>query len=236
MSYEILRKNETEYEVQQRIKELCENIDKYLDIFENNCPFNPRQREYHIKTIHHRFRFSDVISALKDDIFIRNLWETLRVWGLGTRGSKLLCLNDFKKVLLEHKEYFSELDSIRIDDKNISIEKVSVKLWDLMNKARVSRVKNPIVSGSKCFHHILPNLVPPIDREYTRPFFKFWLQYFQNNPRKAFIYMWKKFVLISYKVNLDKYVGKTKWCTSITKVLDNAIIGYCKCHNIPKLR
>lgn len=231
----MLRRDDIENEVQQRIEELCRNTDMYLEVFENACPFNSLQLRLHVQTINLRRELSNVGAAIRNDDFIRSLWRTLKAWRLNARGARLLPLEEFRQAFLDHERKISRWDGIRIDDENLQLEEVAKDLWELIDEVRVSEVDNPIVSGSKALHHLLPELIPPIDREYTRPFFIFWMQYFQNKPNRVFPYIWEKFALIARRVNLRQYVAQTRWCTSITKVLDNAIIGYCKHHNIPRL-
>jgi len=219
----------------QRIDELCRSIETYLNIFEEKCRFSSEQLTLHIKTINLRSRLGGVEAALRSDDFIRCLWLTLKAWGLDARGARLLPLKDFKCVLMNHRDQISELDGIKIDDAGLPVKSVVMKLWRLIDEVRVSKARNPIVSGSKTLHHLLPELVPPVDREYTRRFFKFWMNYFQYYPERVFVYIWRKSVLIAHKINLRRYVGWSRWCTSITKVIDNAIVGYCIKHKLPRL-
>jgi hypothetical protein len=192
----------TNEERERRINELCQNIQFYLDAFEKSCPFNFEQLRLHIQTINLRYSLGSVSDALEDNDFIKCLWNTLRARGMASRAATLLPLGEFRKILLENKEQISKWENTKIDDKNISVENTAESLWKLIDNVRVSKARNPIVSGSKTFHHLLPELVPPIDREHTRPFFMFWGQYFQNEPRKVFSYIWKKSALIARKVDL----------------------------------
>ena len=231
----MIRKPDTERQVMQRIDELCHDIETYLDSFRRKCPFSSEQLMLHVKTINLRFRLGSVDAALESDDFIRYLWLTLRAWGLNARGTRLLPLEDFKQTLIDHRDHISELDGVKIDDADLPVRSIALKLWRLVDEIRVSKAGNPVVSGSKTLHHLLPELVLPIDRKYTRRFFKFWMSYFQYNPERVFIYIWEKAALIAHKINLRRYIGWTKWCTSITKVLDNAIVGYCIKHRLPRL-
>ena len=224
-----------ESEVQRRLEDLTKNMSKYLDAFERLCPFNYEQWRLHIQTISLRRKLDGVSASLRNFDFINNLWRTLISWGL-YRGASLFPPKEFRKVLLENENEISALEDLRIDDEDLSVEETAKTIWGLIDKVRVSNAYNPIVSGSKAFHHLLPELIPPIDREYTRPFFMFWSQVFQNNPQKAFLYIWEKFALIARSTNLERYINRARWNTSITKIIDNAIIGYCKCRDIPKLR
>jgi len=207
----------------------------YLKAFESFCPFNYEQARLHIQTIRLRRKHGNVSSSLRDLRFINNLWKTLRSWGI-SRGAELLLLEEFRTKLLENESRISALEDQRIDDESLSVDETGEKLWELIDEARISTADNPVVSGSKMLHHLLPELMPPIDREYTRPFFMIRGQVFQYNPKEVFLRVWKNFAFIGRNVDLDRYVNRGKWNTSITKVMDNAIIGYSKYHNIPKLR
>lgn len=43
--------------------------------------------------------------------------------------------------------------------------------WEVIAHINVSTSRTQIVAGSKMLHHLLPDLIPPIDRQYTFRFF-----------------------------------------------------------------
>jgi hypothetical protein len=43
--------------------------------------------------------------------------------------------------------------------------------WQVIAAIKVSTSRTQIVAGSKMLHHLLPELIPPIDRQYTSSFF-----------------------------------------------------------------
>ena len=229
------RVSSTESEVKRRIANLIRNLDKYLEAFERLCPFNNEQAYLHVQTIRLRRECGSVSASLRNNDFVNHLWRTLISWGV-TRGADLLPPKKFREKLLEYENRISILEDQRIDDEDLSVEETAKTLWDLINEVRISTADNPIVSGSKMLHHLLPELMPPIDREYTRPFFMFRSQVFQYNPKIVFLRIWKNFAYIARNTDLERYINRGIWNTSITKVIDNAIIGYCKYHKIPKLK
>ncbi|ODS39870.1 hypothetical protein BEH94_00110 [Candidatus Altiarchaeales archaeon WOR_SM1_SCG] len=83
-----------------------------------------------------------------------------------------------------------------------------------------------IVGNSKLYHHILPDLIPPIDGGHTLRFF----EYPNDNEPKIFIEVIKKFNFIANSVNWDDIKQDNNFNTSIPKIIDNAIIGYVKYH------
>ena len=99
-------------------------------------------------------------------------------------------------------------------------------IWDLP----VGIGSTKIVSGSKALHHLLPDLVPPIDREYTVQFFfnnKNAIQGDEAKQREAFHLMYPHFVTVcrERKTEIECRLGRGM-NTSVTKVVDNAIVGY----------
>jgi len=81
-----------------------------------------------------------------------------------------------------------------------------------------------IVLGSKALRHLLPELVVPIDREYTQRFFGWANPTLQNFPERCFREAFAGFAAIAREANPAQYVGRG-WHTSKTKVIDNAIVG-----------
>ena len=83
-----------------------------------------------------------------------------------------------------------------------------------------------IVGTSKTLHFILPELVVPIDREYTLRFFGE-KNLASKNEEKIFVELFDRFYKISQKLKLDEVnFKKSKFQPSVAKLIDNAIIGY----------
>ncbi len=92
-------------------------------------------------------------------------------------------------------------------------------------------VKNRLVSGSKALHHVLPALVFPIDREYTQTFFGWHNPEFQYNPRDCFEVIFSALAETARTVTPSRFVCEG-WMSSPTKILDNAVVGYCVAHGL----
>jgi hypothetical protein len=92
-------------------------------------------------------------------------------------------------------------------------------------------VKNRVVSGTKALHHILPELVFPIDREYTQTFFGWHNPEFQQNPQGCFMVAFLAIAELANAVQPGRLVGEG-WMASPAKILDNAIVGYCVKHGL----
>jgi hypothetical protein len=83
----------------------------------------------------------------------------------------------------------------------------------------------PLVAGSKALHHLLPELVPPMDRAYTQQFFGWHNPEFQYGQQKCFRIAFAALALVARRVNPRQFVEAHPWNTSVTKVLDNALVG-----------
>ena len=81
----------------------------------------------------------------------------------------------------------------------------------------------------KALHHVLPDLVLPIDREHTIRFFFDNKNFIQGKDEVAFLEMFPYFHLMAVRCRdkIEMRIGRGM-NTSPTKVLDNAIVGYVR--------
>ena len=229
------RRPDTVREIDRRINALCENFEYYLDVFEKD-PFNCKMLRHHRATIRLRNELGSVSETISSNEFIKHLRDTLEAWGAGSRAGKLQPMRHFISVFGEYEDTFAELGELSIRQITNS-STYAWEIWDTIDGLKLSDTNSQIVAGSKALHHVLPRLMPPIDREYTRPFFCYHTNQFQYGQRAAFNFMFPYFVEISQRVNLSRYTASQfvsrkgwRWATSESKLIDNAIIGYCKDH------
>ena len=137
----------------------------------------------------------------------------------------------FSSQIRSYKSAFVSFENKKVSEIDLQTAK---ELWSLIQGLKLSETQSQIVTGTKTLHHLLPRLMPPIDRGYTQPFFRLHNPQFQYNQEDAFENFLRYFVMIARKVNLSGYVDRSLWATSESKLIDNAIIGYCIEH--PTLR
>ena len=110
------------------------------------------------------------------------------------------------------------------------VDEIATKLWAIIKDLKVSASGTQIVAGSKTVHHILPDLLPPIDREYTLNFF-----YGHKNlinEEETFREIFRNYHMIAKSCEkeitniLDDVNDEHAMKTSFTKIMDNAIVGY----------
>lgn len=99
------------------------------------------------------------------------------------------------------------------------------------------RSNSKLVATTKVMHFFLPDLIPPMDREYTMKFFNMHLPTIKSNEDhkniekevQIFNLVLKKMQYICKQVKCEQFIDDI-FSPSIPKVLDNAIVGYVRKH------
>ncbi len=220
----------------QRVEHLVAEFPSLVSEYDRNTPFvRSGQLESHRSTIAIRRAHPTSARALADHRFVTSLYETLQAWGIGVRASVLVPIDEFNSVLTSWANEFNELDGAIIGDPSLDHDWVGNRLWQLIEAVEITGNKSKLVALSKTIHHILPDLLPPIDRAYTQKFYLINTPEFQNNPERVFRLMWQGFTTIARQVDLSSYVGDG-WRTSRTKVIDNAIVAFVKKEKPPEAK
>ena len=218
-------------EVGDRISGVIDNFELCLEAYDGQVPFRRSgQYSWHRKTIDRRRSWSKISEALEDDLFLDALYETLQAWGIGKRASRIVTRDQFGRNLRQCSDEISYFEDLQIYDHNLDIPATSNELWKLIEKIHVVENVSLIVPGTKTLHHLLPDLVPPMDRAWTGAFFS-WSATTPHYEKQAFTQTFASFSKIAIATQPSSYVGEG-WRTSSSKILDNAIIGYCKLHGI----
>ncbi len=215
---------------------------KFIDRFEewvNNAnaegrPDSPA-RHFHLRTI---TRLGEIgLDNIFDDVlFFDYLYATLASWGMDSRGAKLWGYKQFvSNIKSNHARILTLKDenmekAARSDD--INRDAIIDNIWNALVNMNVSSGQIQLVAGSKALHHMLPDLVPPIDRKYSLYF------YLRDKSIPSALDEQQSIFNAVFKGTLAVFILKHKLIekltkshpsnTSITKVIDNAIIGYIK--------
>lgn len=214
--------------VQYRVDLLKSNFDNYLAGFSNNVPFTRYgQWEFHRATILRRRELGSVLLALYDEKFLNLLYKTLQAWGIGRRGSHLVDRTGFDKALQSHANILTRYENMSIEDPRLDVLNVGTALANLTSNLGIVENISRIVPGTKALHHLLPDLVPPLDRQWSGWFFNWKPTDPQSAHERTFMDAFTKFVNISHAVSPSQFIDN-RWNTSMTKVLDNAMIGFCQ--------
>ncbi len=211
----------------KRVKELIENFDDFVEYFDKASIFSGPSLYFHKKAVE-ILRKDGLSNVLESDQFFEYLYATLASWGLhrmGKTNTKLVDFDKFKESITSQKERFLTFGNKRITE--ISIDNsITTHLRKLIENLKIGEGETKIVFNSKAIHHLLPDLMPPIDRQYTLLFF---YNYSPSPPyiEDCFSEIYPKFISIAIqrKDSIHKKIGKG-FHTSETKVIDNAIVGY----------
>lgn len=173
------------------------------------------------------------INLIQNNLFLDDLYATLTSWGMhrmGPGNTKLTEYKIFQDSILSEKEVIEKLQTLEIDSlTEDQLSQTISDIYDMISRLKIGVGETKIVIGTKTLHHILPKLVPPIDGEYSMKFFYSNRQTGLNQGENiAFSEMFQMFVKISKMCSpsIIAYLG-TGMNTSKTKVIDNAIVGYC---------
>ena len=218
--------------VSNRVEDLIADIDAYLDIFDEERPFGAEAWRLHRQVIGRVRGTASIGELTADDSFIRLLYRTLQAWGMDSRAAKLLDPVTFAERIRVQVPNLTKLASVRLDSMDeVTATRVQGELWSILSAIRASATKSFLVGASKTVHHLLPDLMPPMDRRYTYWFFAYPTTVPPARQERVFAETFPIFRMIAARrrQTLEERIG-TGMHTSVPKTIDNAIIGYGLAH------
>lgn len=208
-----------------RTEALIAGFPEHLAYFAQHCPFTDQgQLESHLETRRRLSAFSSPAHAINDVDFMKSLYSTLRAWGIGSRASHLISFEPFIARFQTLGTRINALHGMSIDDASMDIPTVSKSLWDIIDQLAIVENSSRVVPGTKALHHLLPDLLAPIDRKYTQRFFGWHNPQFQYGQCECFFAAFRAFGEIARRTNPAQYLN-SRWNSSKTKIIDNAIVG-----------
>ena len=205
---------------------LVAKFPRWLDHFVDHGPFTRREQlTCHVKAIALRRKHASAAAASEDSAFVEMLYDTLRAWGVGSRGSILVPLAEFGLRLRSWSATLEPLEPLRIDADDLDVKRAIGSIWRAVESISVVRNNAPLVAGSKTLHHLLPDLVPPMDRAYTQTFFGWHNPQFQYDQANCFRLAYTALASVAQRVKASEHVGNHPWHSSVSKVLDNGLVG-----------
>jgi hypothetical protein len=214
----------------QRVAELRAGLPGFVSVFAKSERFTGPSWYFHRKALARRAQHDAIASLLDDDVFFDWLYATLTAWGLhrmGPGNTKLRDIDDIRESVRGAADALADLNNIKITEiGELRAAEVVDAVWNVLKQLLVSVAAAQIVANSKALHHLLPALVPPMDREYTFRFFYSRTMLSIDEPT-AFHEMFTRCVQVAvhHKEAIDGLVDGMR-NTGIAKVVDNAIVGY----------
>jgi hypothetical protein len=211
-------------------KRVLDNVERAHERFYKSEIFGGPSLHFHLKALE---------AALNDDpeSFCQFSYAMLASWGMhrmGSGGSKMCEFGPFRASIFLIWPLAKDLRRISFSDIDSEHWKI---LQNLFGSIKCMATGTSIVGNSKVLAHLLPNLVPPIDRQYT-------LNFLYGNGRiiNGLDYEWPKFREIldrffyplaaeeTIERSFNSWSGRPefKWDTSLIKTLDNLVIGVVK--------
>lgn len=219
--------------VPERIAELKARFGYYVRAYDASAPFRRAgQLEFHQSTIRIRRRLGSVRASIEDPAFVDALRSTLYAWGIGKRGRTLASAERLSETLRDHLRLLEELEPLALEAMSADdADAVIDPLFALIGGLDIVDADARIVAGSKTLHHLLPDLVPPMDRAWTGAFFNWSTIDAQYRQVRTFTRTFSAMADVAQAAKPSQFEGGG-WRTSSTKVLDNAVVGYCLAYGL----
>jgi hypothetical protein len=222
------KKRHLKMNADDRIGDLIKNFEKYLNYFNTNIKFSGPSIYFHIKVIE-KIRITQPYEALfNDNIYFDYIYAVLASWGMHRMGDKTAKMSDFdlfKQSILDNKQGLIKISSYKLQQLNdAEYHEVKRSLEKIFDDLHVMDSDAKLVGNSKALHHLLPDLVVPIDRTHT-------LRFFFNNTninydeKDLFLDLLDRFRNIAKDIDMSE-IPLSGFNTSIPKIIDNAIMGY----------
>jgi hypothetical protein len=214
--------------IDARVVQLADGFGRYIQAYDDHVSFTSEQLAAHRATVALRQQAGSVRAAIGSEQFLVSLRRTLLAWGIGRRASRLVPAGAFAAALHAALPGLEPLESLTIDGDELPAD-LAGTLAQLISSLGVVENKAKLVAGTKTLHHLLPDLVPPMDRAWTGLFFQFHLPEWQDTrtQRRIFELAYGHFAAVARQVSPQRYVTGAGWRTTRTKIIDNALIGYC---------
>ena len=218
-------------EAARRVTGLKESFADYLEAYDRGGPFRREgQLQHHVETIRRRQHLGSVAGAIRDPGFLANLHAVLRAWGIGSRGSRLADPSGLGTAFEQHLPEIEALEGLLISEIDQTREVID-RLWFLVSTIPIVDNKSRIVPVTKALHHLLPDLVVPVDRAWTGAFFAWNMPNFDQHPERVFRSAYEAFFDIARAVRPEAFVGDG-WRSCPAKIIDNGLVGYCLVNRI----
>jgi hypothetical protein len=184
---------------------------------------------YYLKIIKAQRSVKNINQLIKDNDFIKTIYETLKLWNMNQRGAVLEEYQIVKESILGCEEYLNEIYSIQLNTISVKeLANLKDTLFLLFRDLKIMKSKRRIVGVSKTMHFLLPDLIMPVDGKYTMEAV-FGFNKLSKTATAEFddmFYILRKFheIACKFELNLND-CNQIGWNTSVPKLIDNAIIG-----------
>lgn len=218
----------------RNVESLIAGFDDLVRRFEGRPGWPGPSLYFHDRAIEVRRAHASATSLLADDRFLEYVYAVLPAWGMhrmGAQAAKVCDFEPFARAMRDRTDDLNALWDVRITATTADdAVQIAERLWAIIAHLRVSTSETQIVAGSKALHHVLPDLVPPIDRQYTFRFFVGQMQ-IPFGDRRAFLEWYPYLAEVARRRQpsiAEALRRKGFMATGEAKVIDNAIIAFMR--------
>jgi hypothetical protein len=213
----------------EKVRDVLNNIEKYHDAYYQAEVFSGPSLYFHKQAIAN----NNEITVSQETL--NNIYAVLTSWGMHRSGKGGAKMQDFAVF----KESMASLAGEIATAKEYNLNDMDEHKWEVVKKIfeeiNVMASGTHLVGNSKVMHHIMPNLIPPIDREYT-----LWYLRGNTNIENNIQIEWSlmKEIISNFfqpiifddgfqllAANWQSQQEKYPWDTSTMKIVDNLVIG-----------
>lgn len=213
--------------LEARTRNLIARFADYVQASGATPAFNDEQLRAHMETLALRAQLGSAQAAASSAEFAKALRRTLELWRMNTRGAKLVSPTAFEDSLHRCAAEVGRFEHDHLEADAMDVAATAERLWNVIDRMRITETGVRLVASTKALHHLLPNLVAPMDRQFTGAFFGWNTHDWQTKEERLFKSAFVIFCEIAKKAKPSQYIG-TGWNTGPAKVVDNAIVGYCR--------
>ena len=214
-------------DLEPKVKDILSQADAYHEKYYASETFSGPSLHFHQRALEVEYaNWTDKVELI---------YAVLASWGMhrmGTTGSKMQPFPTFEKSIAAVRLELEKLQ--QAIPQNLSLYDWQ-KLERVFKEIKAMASGTTIVGNSKVLAHMIPNLVAPIDREYTLNYL-FGSKMFQNGLEREWRLMRKIHEEFYYPIsdneifqnNVKTWMdnsGSFPWDTSMLKIIDNLVIG-----------
>lgn len=222
---------------QVRTELLIQNVINWAQDLDDNMPpqWCGPSLYFHKVLITSANNTQELTLRLQDNRFLERLYACLASWGLqrlDNPKASLVCFRDFETQVRGIVDPLMQFVGWRLEDvTQDQFGTILNTLNCLMDNLKIVVAGWPFVGNTKLLHHLLPHLIPPMDRNYTLRYFLNWTSDERNTPSYTFERIFRSFWQVA-TANRDalRHMPQDTWTipaafnTTIPKIIDNAII------------
>ena len=209
-----------------RVREILEHADRYYVAYHAADTFGGPSLFFHRRAL-------DTRHAPPLLRHLEYVYATLASWGMhrmGRGGSKMRTFEEFRASIEPLRPQIAAAQGFRPDGMR---EAEWFTLKHIFVSLRIMKSGTSLVGNSKVMHHMLPNIVPPIDRQYTLRYL-----YGATTIANDVDGEWRMMREImsgfflpvandaEFSAKANRWIALQRpWDTSVMKVIDNVLIG-----------